>query len=753
MKGSMHLPIQVVSPRNLDYSAVNGGGSTKELEPYTPEMRESISKQCMNLKTVLNKTFLQFPAQPCVGKVVMKEKAIAKTHKPTELFKEDTCPIIGTEMINEILIKVTPDGLDKLIRNLDTFDTKKVRANITKIESIMDYSVSGKINIQGSELDYKQSQSLKIKLFTFDNENDNLRSVESFENHLERLGIDKKRLNYGSKLRIYKLNCIGKDVLREVAEHPAVHKISLFPSYVCGPMSVSDADRMMKDLPKPDPNEEYPVIGMIDSGIKPDHEYLEPWVYKRVPKVSKGYRNYGHGTFVAGMLEYGANLNNLTGNGQNFKILDVIALPNGDPTKGNTDELSEDLLVEILHDVVGEYHDIVKVWNLSLGTDRVCVDIVSDLAVALDEIQDQFGVNFIVCAGNYVMKPFRGWPPLENLKGADRITSPADSARAITVGSIANKEIFSVVAKDMPSPFSRKGPGANSMTKPDVVCYGGNCTEDMQLAGVISFDTGGDLVEIAGTSYSAPLVTNLYAGLCYGITEEHAQEFAKALLIHSATIPEEATRVDGYHHYYGHGIPEQRLERTLSCTNSEVTLIFSGTLRAGTCIEFNDFPYPHSLLRNGRWYGNIKMTLVYTPKLNPRYGQEYCRVNIEPHLGTYDLNSEGKVVNFKGMVPQKKRKEEKYEKNLFTEGYKWNPHKKYFRNLKNGIESKPWRLMIDSVARDGESYDGQDFVLIVTITDLKGEDIYSDVVQMLRERGYIHAEMRLSNRVRQRIGL
>lgn len=44
----------------------------------------------------------------------------------------------------------------------------------------------------------------------------------------------------------------------------------------------------------------------------------------------------------------------------------------------------------------------------------------------------------------------------------DRIISLADSVRAITVGSIALYEtVDSIVKTNEPSPFSRRGPGAN----------------------------------------------------------------------------------------------------------------------------------------------------------------------------------------------------------------------------------------------------------------------------------------------------
>lgn len=259
---------------------------------------------------------------------------------------------------------------------------------------------------------------------------------------------------------------------------------------------------------------------------------------------------------------------------QHFKLLDVVVMPNNDPKKGLTDVLSEDVLVETLFDVIGRYHNEVKVWNMSLATNRLCNDSISDLASILDEIQDTFGVEMIIPTGNYIKPPLKQWPPLNNLNGQDRLFVPADSVRAITVGSVANIGIDLFADKDMPSSFSRIGPGANFLIKPEIVYYGGNCKDDMQClgTGVISFDINGNLVEGIGTSYAAPAIASIYAGLRYGLNEERSQEFSKAFLIHSASIPAGVKKsVKEYNKYFGYGIPEVNIEDILTCSPSSVT--------------------------------------------------------------------------------------------------------------------------------------------------------------------------------------
>ncbi len=757
MSENNRLPIQVVLPRETDYTANSGGGSKKFYEPFTPELQEKVALQCSQLQLSLQSTFKQFPSTPCIGKVVMKEKAIAKSHKPTALFKSNTCPIVGGDKLEEVIIKVTPQGLRHLINTVNQAASVDVKISITKIQEIRAYSLADKIDIIDFDSQDTFAQPIKVKLFSFDDATDNEYYTSGFEEHVKRLGLEAVKLNYGKNLCVYKLYCEGKENLENVIEYPGVQKISFFPQYTYEFPHVVQAKRKLDRLPMPVSGEEYPIIGIIDSGIIPGHKYLEPWIYKRELFVAEKYRNYEHGTFVAGVIQYGGILNSNMQKQQHFKILDVVVSPNNDKKKGLIDSLSEDSLINILHDVISRYYEKVKVWNMSLGTTNLCGDTISDLAIALDDIQDSYQVDIILPAGNYSTTPLRKWPPMNDLKDADRVTSPADSVRAITVGSIANIGITDFVERDMPSPFSRKGPGANFLIKPDVVHYGGNCMSNLRFegTGVISFDINGNVVEGIGTSYSAPAITSIYAGLRNGLVEERSREFAKAFLIHSASIPEKAKKdVKDFNKYYGYGLPKQNIEDILTCTSSEVTLVFSGTLFDGSFIEFNDFPYPKSLLRDGKCYGEIKMTLVYTPKVDPAFGQEYCRANIDAHFGTYVyMDENGSVKGFGSEVPIEKKWDKKYERAQVENGFKWNPIKSYSRSIKNGIAQKPWRLMVDSVARLGDNYEGQEFVLFITISDPNKNDIYSEVIQALRERGYYHNDVKVHNKIRQTLGL
>lgn len=55
-------------------------------------------------------------------------------------------------------------------------------------------------------------------------------------------------------------------------------------------------------------------------------------------------------------------------------------------------------------------------------------------------------------------------------------------------------------------------------------------------------------------------------------------------------------------------------EQLLDCC----TLVFKQTVPQGFYLEMFDFPFPKSLIRNGKYFGEIFMTLAYNPDLDER---------------------------------------------------------------------------------------------------------------------------------------
>src|SRR5208282_32285 len=153
-------------------------------------------------------------------------------------------------------------------------------------------------------------------------------------------------------------------------------------------------------------------------------------------------------------------------------------------------------------------------------------------------LQDEYGVTFVIAAGNYRTPPFRGWPP-DDLGDADRVCAPADSVRAVVVGSLAHREHSSSRVKaGQPSPFSRRGPGPLYLPKPELSHLGGNCSASggSSQIGVLSLDGRGNVAEDVGTSFATPLVSSLVANVSHRLLGGGSRLLCRALLVHSAAL-------------------------------------------------------------------------------------------------------------------------------------------------------------------------------------------------------------------------
>ena len=597
---------------------------------------------------------------------------------------------------------------------------------------------------------------IKIRIFDFNDDFDNAQIWDYVYRKLKALGIYEKCevISYGEHIKFLKAEVRSYEDVVNIASINGVKAVDFFQEYSLPRNDFSMTE--LQTLLDSEYRDSDASIGIIDGGISDDNAFLKPFIMAREEYVNKAYQNPKHATFIASTIQYGNMLNNITvATSYRFKFVDIVAIPNSDKDYGLTDSISEDDLMEIIEEVMEKYSGSTKIWNMSLGIEnKPCDGTMSDLGVFLDYIQDKYHVQIFVSSGNINVLPLRNWPPQNGIGEHDRLISPADSVRAVTVGSVALFDSDSSIVKyNEPSPFSRRGPGANYVVKPDIVDYGGNLSTSYIIKGlgVKGMDPYGNIIEGNGTSYSTPRSLQKYASI-YDEMVDPDLLLAKAMLIHSARMKSRERldeRPDNIK-YYGFGIPSENIQDILQCSEDNVTLVFKQKISQGSHLEMYDFPYPKSLIKNNKYIGEIGMTLAYLPPLDPKYGQEYCRTNIDVSFGTYSYLQNGKI-DYKGQVPLEAKWDEKFEAARVENGFKWSPIKSYYRKLRKGIKiGDGWKLRIDLTARNGMYVPSQEFVLVITIRDSNGNDIYSEIVNGLRERGYITNNIETKYQVRQR---
>ena len=753
-----NLPIKLVLQKTTDIMKNTGGGEMKFFGDVTPQLKDEIIDKFEFLLSFYEDVFLEGENIPAIGKITVKPEAIAKSHKPSDLCRN--CPIIGSEDLNEIYIKISKKAVQETIALVKNPPSQKFKANMTAISDIQpirpEEKISSMLQSAAEENFDSIKKEIKIKLFDFDYDFDNAQIWNYVRRKIRQFHLDNnyKIISYGEHIKFLKMEVNSYEDIITLASINGVKTVSFFQEYSLPRNDFSAIE--LQTLLDSEYRDSDVTIGIIDGGISDDNAFLKPFIMAREEYVNKAYQNPKHATFIASTIQYGNMLNNITvATSYRFKFVDIVAIPNSDKDYGLTDSISEDDLMEIIEEVMEKYSGSTKIWNMSLGIEnKPCDGTMSDLGVFLDYIQDKYHVQIFVSSGNINVLPLRNWPPQNGIGEHDRLISPADSVRAVTVGSVALFDSDSSIVKyNEPSPFSRRGPGANYVVKPDIVDYGGNLSTSYIIKGlgVKGMDPYGNIIEGNGTSYSTPRSLQKYASI-YDEMVDPDLLLAKAMLIHSARMKSRERldeRPDNIK-YYGFGIPSENIQDILQCSEDNVTLVFKQKITQGSHLEMYDFPYPKSLIKNNKYIGEIGMTLAYLPPLDPKYGQEYCRTNIDVSFGTYSYLQNGKI-DYKGQVPLEAKWDEKFEAARVENGFKWSPIKSYYRKLRKGIKiGDGWKLRIDLTARNGMYVPSQEFVLVITIRDSNGNDIYSEIVNGLRERGYITNNIETKYQVRQR---
>jgi serine protease AprX len=128
------LPLKVVPTLDRDfYHPDAGGGPKKVFTKVTREFRQNLSSQVIGIRDHFSEAFKEFPKVPAVARVRVREDAIAKSHRPTDVFSAATCPIIGAEGLGDLLLSVTQSGLEQLAKKIELNTTKLAIANLSTL--------------------------------------------------------------------------------------------------------------------------------------------------------------------------------------------------------------------------------------------------------------------------------------------------------------------------------------------------------------------------------------------------------------------------------------------------------------------------------------------------------------------------------------------------------------------------------------------------------------------------------------------
>lgn len=517
----------------------------------------------------------------------------------------------------------------------------------------------------------------------------------------------------------------------------------------------------------------YPTVGVIDSGVS---EVLSDWLVGRFDFIDKTDCNSDHGTKVGALIAVGDTFNQsgVVADPYGCQIYDAALFPKGKfldtYSRGFTDFVEE---IEQAVIEAKEEHGI-RIFNLSINAKQdVEQHRYSIYAARLDEIADRHGVIFVNSAGNLLPEESRApWQtkPSDVVKyfaartQPDTIMKPAESVRNLSVGALNPPNTPHL--EGAPTVYTRRGPGLQVGVKPDLASYGGAGVSPSQNSGLSSINESGSLVQLIGTSYAAPLVSRTLAGLDVMTENGLETEALRAMMMHCAEMPYPLTRrgvkntLDRQFAGYGQPISAAAM---LETGDHQITLVFQSRLTVGerrpAILRF-PFNWPSSLVdsQTGECSGQAKMTLVYSPPLDPAFGAEFVRINLEASLKQRqpNLRSDGTPSFLNQITPRYLPNAKGLglpEKALINHGLKWWPNKQYQSNFKDTGESSEWRLEVSSLVRAEAVFpaEGIPFAVILTIEDAdRKQPVFQEMRQALQSSVANAVDIRTATRIRTR---
>lgn len=686
----IHIPFA-----RQDLTIPSTSGSAKKIHvPVDDAYRSSLVASLDQASAELINDLKKFPH--CLGPLVLtlRDEAVAKSHRPLKLIEESGVQPAGHANVNEMLVAVSAASLQELRSVILTRTIHEIKANLSSIKKISSWSGLRK-NPHGIQ-SLRTTGSIFVDSFQYFSNDITKQNFDYIKKWLEQKNIaysELNRIKTTPLLRITDSHRVTDRDLAELISYPGLRHIYAEPRYSA---KVTSGDIVTDAVAIPPPNvdadtQHLPTVGVFDTGVSTKAASLKPWIVSKDVYVLPPDTNFEHGTMVASLITSSNHMNDghpwLPSVG--CLIHDVCGLETAGAGIG--------VLIERIKEAVGK-KPAIKIWNLSLGASQCSDGEFSEFAKELDAISDKFGVLFVVASGNYLDLPRRSWPATGTLP--DRVSSPGESVRALTVGSVTHLTAFgSYTSAGEPAPYSRRGPGPVFTPKPDIVHAGGgvHMPWDAGLASIKALTPNNQIAHTFGTSFAAPIATALaahtWAALDGRANLQPHPSLVKALMIHAAQL---ASPAYGHNErrYFGAGRPDHVL-RTLYDSDDSFTLVFEAQLHQSLRWRKSPYPIPASLIQNGKFRGEVIITAAYNPPLDGNAGSEYVRANVELGFGVLSPNGD-----FHGRVPgESETGTSGYEMAQIEHGGKWAPVKIHRKRFPSGTEGTQWALQAGMTLR------------------------------------------------------
>lgn len=495
--------------------------------------------------------------------------------------------LLSSDEDRNIVLFSSGGDLTAFLQRLEAYDGpvpdgqqgRRYAGFVTRISEVGTLTPRDRLGVRIREAGFTGAEDLQndevytvdIELWDFGSRSVRERKAGQIENFITGSGGEVFDVYIGPSITLMRVRAAGQ-ILRPLLAVPEVAFIDLPPE---PDLEASEFVQMaLEDTPEVLPPEDgAPAIGVLDSGLN-EHPFLEGLVLERTafPAELGTADILGHGTRVGGVALFGDLRDRL----RDGRLQPVGRLVSAKVVQDNGEFYERRTLPRQMREAITHLSQMhrCRIFVVSLGDVRAryAPGRVGPWAATLDELARELNILIFVSAGN---RAPRGGPAVEQavteypgylLEPANRLCEPAGASNVITVGALANgtgvgarherdAHIQPITQALEPAPFSRSGPGAGGIQKPDFTDIGGTLVFDapsarlqsaphIPEAGVITLNhefARQLLTSGMGTSYAAPMLANKAAGLLRLFPAASAN-LIRALLVGAASVPDACAR-------------------------------------------------------------------------------------------------------------------------------------------------------------------------------------------------------------------
>lgn len=346
--------------------------------------------------------------------------------------------------------------------------------------------------------------------------------------------------------------------------------------------------------------------------------------------------------------------------------------------------------------------------NLSLGPSLpIEDDEVHPWTAVLDEYLSRGNTLLTIAAGN------NGNQDRES--GNARIQIPSDCVNALTVGAADSDRLYWERAE-----YSAIGPGRSpGLVKPDILAFGGATYNPFFF---VPRFAGGDVLSACGTSFAAPAVLRMAAGIRAHFGAHMKPLALKALLVHCAQRDEAPMEEAGWGR-----IPDE-IEDFVVCEPNSVRVLYQGDIEPGQAIRM-PIPLPEDI---GDGTITIDATYVINSPTDSRTPNTYTGSAIEPFFRPHAERMSNEDSVHAATKPFFQTGDYTPESELRQGAHKWETVKHKSKTYRASSLFRP-AFDVRHLSRIDQLTGGKsekvEYALVVTITSSKDSDIYNKVIR------------------------